>query len=355
MAQATFNNIAISAMVTTVGDEEVKLDDEQELFGYSDIELKRLKKSIGLNTRYLASEDVCTTDLAVQSANALFEGVDIAKDDIDALIFVTQSPDYRAPSSAIILQDRIGLSKNIVAFDMNLGCSGFVVGLFNAFSFVNSGLKNVLLIVGDVNRYFTGKRDKIFAPLMGDAASAILVQAKPAPASHFVLHSDGSGYNHLIIPAGGLRKPSSPQTQEETLREDGAYRSDEHLYMNGKEVFNFAVRTVPPLIDEVLAYANKDIEEVDYFVLHQANRYILQTIGRKLGVAKEKVPLETGTIYGNQNAASIPGTINGFLSDAYQNKGLYNLFAGFGIGLSWAAATVYTENMFAPKTQIYQK
>jgi 3-oxoacyl-[acyl-carrier-protein] synthase-3 len=355
MAKITFDNAKISAIVTTVGDKKISLDSEMDKFGYDEKSLKRLKKSIGLDTRYIASEGVCTTDLCYESAKDLLDKID-CKDDIEALLFVTQSADYKVPSSAIIMQDRLGLPKSIIAYDINLGCSGFVMGLYTAYSFINSGMKKVLLLVGDVNRAFSSENDKAFAPLMGDAGSAILVERSESKTkSDFVMYSDGSGYEHLIAPAGGCRVPSSSDSREERVQEDGCIRSSEDLVMNGKEVFNFAVRTVPPLIDELFEYAKVDKDSIDYFVLHQANKYILQNIQRKLDVDISKVPMETGVVYGNQNSASIAGTINGFLNKEFETQKLNVVFAGFGIGLSWGAVYLELDNIYAPVVKIYQK
>jgi 3-oxoacyl-[acyl-carrier-protein] synthase-3 len=355
MAKSTFDNIKISAIVTTVGDKKINLDDEKERFGFDDKGLKRLKKSIGLESRYVASDGVCTTDLCYESAKDILDKFD-CKDDIEALLFVTQSADYKAPSSAIIMQDRLGLPKSIIAYDINLGCSGFVMGLFTAYSFINSGLKKVLLLTGDVNRAFSSEDDKAFAPLMGDAGSAILIEkCQEESKSEFIMYSDGSGYEHLIVPAGGCRVASTEETRKKEIKEDGCIRSDEDLVMNGKEVFNFAVKTVPPLIEEILESTSTDKDNIDYYVLHQANKYILQNIQRKLGVDKGKVPLETGVIYGNQNSASIPGTINGFLSEDFETRKLKLIFAGFGIGLSWGAVSLTTDSIYTPKVKFYSK
>lgn len=355
MPKLTFENIAITATVTTVGDNLVKLEDEKERFGFDDESLKRLQRSIGLESRYVVSEGVCTSDLCVQSAQDIFDKTETKKEDIDALLFVTQSADYKAPSTAIIMQERLGLGKDTVAFDINLGCSGFVYGLFTAFSYVNAGMNKVLLCVGDVNSHFSGENDKIFTPLMGDAGSALIIEKKQSPKSYFSLYSDGSGYKHLIIPAGGARDRTTKETLLPRLRDDGGIRRDEDLFMNGKEVFNFAIKTVPPLIKELLELSGKDNDDIDYFVLHQANPYILKTIASRLKVDKNKVPLETGKIYGNQNSASIPGTINGFLSDDFSNTKLTVAVAGFGIGLSWGGAILQTNNIYAPQVQIYRK
>jgi 3-oxoacyl-[acyl-carrier-protein] synthase III len=350
-----FENIAISAIVTTVGDRCVHLEDEKEKFGFDDESLRRLQTSIGLQTRYIVSDGITTTDLCVQSANRIFVHKIAERDEIDALLFVTQSPDFKAPSSAIIMQDRLQLNTSCAAFDINLGCSGFIYGLFTAFSYINSGMKKVLLCVGDVNSHFSGESDKVFTPLMGDAGSAILIEKKESSKSFFELHSDGSGYKHLIIPSGGVRNPTTVESLTPKLREDGAIRRDEDLFMDGKEVFNFAIKTVPPLIKSILEKASCEADAIDYFVLHQANPYILKTIASRLKVDSSKVPLETGKIYGNQNSASIAGTINGFLSDEFERAKLRLCFAGFGIGLSWGACVLECDHIYAPNVQIFKK
>jgi 3-oxoacyl-[acyl-carrier-protein] synthase-3 len=347
MAKVSFNDVTISAIVTTIGNHKVDIEDEQNKYGFDDKTLNRLKKTIGFGSRYIVGDGICASDLCCQSAVTLFDNIDLKKDEIDGLIFVTQSPDYRAPSTAIIMQDRLGLSIDTVAYDINLGCSGFVYGLFNGFAFINCGFRKVLLLVGDVSNYFT-KKDKTFTPLMGDAGSAVLIEKGGGNKSCFVLHSNGSGYKHLIIPAGGARMECSEETLKLVERDDGSLRRECDLYMNGAEVFNFAVKTVPGLIEELFESSNISKNEVDYFVLHQANYYILKNIASKLGVSENKVPMETAKVYGNQNSASIPGTINGYLSNEYSEKLLRSVFAGFGIGLSWAACYVTTDNIFAP-------
>lgn len=355
MPKLNFENIAITAISTTVGDTKIYLEDEKERFGFDDASLQRIQRSIGLQSRYVVSDGVCTSDLCIQSAEDIFAHTEIKKEDINALLFVTQSADYKAPSTAIIMQDRLGLSNDTAAFDINLGCSGFIYGLFTAYSYINAGMSKVLLCVGDVNSHYSGERDKVFTPLMGDAGSAIIIEKKTAPKSYFSLYSDGSGYKHLFIPAGGTRTPTTPETLLEKMREDGGRRRDEDLFMDGKEVFNFAIKTVPPLIKELLQSAGKENDDIDYFVLHQANPYILKTIASRLKVQKEKVPLQTGKIYGNQNSASVAGTINGFLSDEFSNTNLTITIAGFGIGLSWGGAILQTDNIYAPKVQLYKK
>jgi len=351
MAKLHFEEVCIKAIVTTVGDKKIKIEEEAENFGYDEKMVKRLKKRMGFNSRYVVSDKVCTSDLCCQSAEKIFEKFE--KDKVGALIFVTQTPDFKAPSTAIIMQDRLGLNRDIVAYDINLGCSGFINGLLNAYSLINSGLNSVLLCVGDVASSFSYYKDKNLTPLMGDAGSAILIE-KGAGEGDFLLFSDGSGYKHLIIPEGGCRNPFNENSLKAKEFEDGTRRGID-MYMNGGEIFNFTLKVVPNMFEELLEFSKTSKEKVDYFVLHQANKYILQNIAKKLELSEDRLPMDTMTIYGNQNSASVPGTINGFLSDEFGAKRLKVLFAGFGIGLSWGACIVDIDKIYAPEIQIWQK
>ena len=202
MPKITFKKPQIRSIVTTVGDKVVSIESESEMMGLDEFTVNRLKKTIGLGTRRVVSNGVCTSDLCVQSAEKIFEQGIINKQEIESVLLVTQTGDYKAPSTAIIIQDRLGLPVTTLAFDINLGCSGFVIGLLNAFSLVESGLKNCLLLVGDISSNFSGKNDRTFTPLMGDAGSAILIDNTSKSTSYFVTGSDGSGFDSLIIPSG---------------------------------------------------------------------------------------------------------------------------------------------------------
>ena len=352
MAKLHFENIKISGIVTTTGDKKVIIEEEASNYGYNEKMVKRLKKRMGFNSRYVVSDDnICTSDLCIQSSEVIFEKFD--KSDVEALIFVTQTPDYKAPSTAIIMADRLGLGNDVIAYDINLGCSGFINGLLNAYTLINSGLKKVLLCVGDVASKFAYYKDKNLTPLMGDAGSAILIEKKEGFNADFVLHSDGGGYKHLIIPDGGCRNPFNEESLKEIETEEGIRRGID-MYMNGGEIFNFTIKVVPKMFDELFEYAKISKDEIDYFVLHQANKYILQNIAKRLEISEDKLPMDTMTIYGNQNSASIPGTINGFLYDKLIGRKKV-VFAGFGIGLSWGACVVDLEDVYTPKIRRYNE
>ena len=347
MAQLSFQTARIAGVVTTVGGQYRSAADLQSEFGFSDTELERLQKTLGLQSRYVAAPGVTTSDLCLNSAHALLAGLGVAPDAIDAVIMVTQTPDFRAPSTAIHLAHRLGCNTGVMAFDIALGCSGYVYGLNSAFALVNGGLRNVLLVVGDVASRFAEKSDRAFAPLMGDAGAATLItraDAASPSSSHFCLHSDGAGYRALYMPGSGVREEAEPR---------GPLG---YMHMNGAEVFNFTIKVVPSMFSEIFAYAATAPESIDYFVLHQPNKYILHNIQKRLGLPKERVPDQTQAIYGNQNSASIPGTINGFLSEQLHGAGKTRLLlAGFGIGLSWGAAVLEVDGLYAPPVIIDER
>ena len=332
-----FHNAAIKGIVTVVGDKKVDFMSSYEEFGLSESQAIRLAKVMGLSSRYVVSGPETTSDLCYEAAKKVLAGTNTAAEELGGVIFVSQSPDFTSPATAISLQHRLGLSNASVCFDIRLGCSGFVYGLATAYGFIEAGLDNILLCVGDVASKLVDPTDHVVAPIMGDAGSAILIQ-RSASYSLFNLYSDGSGYDSLIIPNSGLKKESRFSDKAPVITMDGA------------AVFNFTLKQVPPMIDAIMNESGLENNDIDYFVLHQPNKYMLQNIKKKMNIDGNKIPDATQSVYGNQNSASIPGTINGFLGESYATNKLTSLVAGFGIGLSWGAAIITTDNIYAPKT-----
>lgn len=333
-----FNNAKIKGIVTYAGDKRVDFIESCNDYNLTEKEAKRLSKVMGLSSRYIVSEkNKTTSDLCYEAAINLIKETNTPVEKIGGLIFVTQSPDYSSPSSAISLQHRLGLSNATACFDMNLGCSGFVYGLATSYGFIEAGIENIILCVGDVASKLVEPSDHVVAPIMGDAGSAILIERSPSK-SIFNLYSDGSGYDALIIPNSGLRSNSKFKDQGSFLRMDGA------------AVFDFSIKRVPSMIKNILNQDNLSPDEIDYFLLHQPNKYMLQNIKKRMSLDNNKVPHLTQSVFGNQNSASIPGTINGFMGEEYSTKNITSLIAGFGIGLSWGAGIIETESIYAPKT-----
>ncbi len=342
MADLSFANVGITGITTTVGGRKLAFESEREMLGLSQEEGDRLQRSIGLSSRHVVSRpDTTTSDLCLHSAQRLIEGLGLDPVDIDGVILVTQTPDYSSPSTAIRLQHQLGMRVDTACFDMRLGCSGFVYGLAMASSLVESGLRRVLLCVGDVASRMVPLDNHAITPLMGDAGAAIMIERKPGFA-RFQLYSDGSGEKGLYIPNSGLR--CDPEDEGKAP----------FMEMNGAAVFNFTLKRIPAMLASILDYAGWHTDDVGRFVLHQPNRYILKNVQKKLGLDEERLPSSTQSIYGNQNSASIPGTICGFLADAYTTQPQQSVFAGFGVGLSWAACAIKTDPMFVRPPYLYE-
>lgn len=342
LAQLRFRKPEIKAIVTTVGSKTLVFKEQAAEMGLSEKDADRLAKAIGLDKRQVVSGAKTTSDLCAQSAAKIFKSLSLEPCTISALIFVSQSPDYMAPSTAISLQHRLGLPITSMAFDMRLGCSGFIYGLSIAYSLVESGLERVLLCVGDVASRFVDATDHSIAPIMGDAGAAILIEAGQSD-SFFELYSDGSGERALYIPNSGVRENFEDAGLPPLMR------------MDGGAVFNFTLQRVPVMIDSLINFSGASVDDIDYFVLHQPNKYILTNIQKRLKIKDEKFPKSTQSIYGNQNSASIPGTISGFLGEKYSSSQLKSVFCGFGIGLSWGACLIETNKIYAPRVFFDEK
>lgn len=339
MAKTRIEGVRIAGIAAAVPDAELTGADDVRVFGEEDA--RRIFKNTGVKRRRVTKNGLCTSDLCLAAAERLLSELSWSRDTIDAVVFVSQSPDYVCPATACVLQHRLGLSTGCVAFDVNLGCSGYVYGLFLLGSFFRGGgFRRALLLVGDTSSRTSAPLDRSVSPLFGDAGAATALELDPdAPAMDFVLGTDGAGAQHLIMPAGGFRSPHGPATVEVTEREGGNRRSDEHTYMNGAEVFTFTLRSIPPLIRETLAARGWHTNDVDAFVFHQASTFMLKNLQRACALPTERfvVGLEE---YGNTSSASIPLAIVDRLRGRLTTHSERLLLAGYGIGWSWAAAAV---------------
>lgn len=338
MATCQIPGIRIAGIATAVPSTIRKIDEESETLRLDPQRLARLKKELGVCKRHVVNEEECTSDLCEYAAKFLLSKLDYDASSIDGLLLVTQTPDYFQPATSCVLHGKLGLSKDCAVFDVNLGCSGYVYGLWMAAMMISSGgCHRVLLLAGDTLSRCVSPVDRSVAPLFGDAGSATLIEkTENENPLTFVLHSDGEGFQHLIVPAGAFRKRPSSKTSR--MKKDGAgnLRSEEHLHMNGAEIFTFSLREIPLLIKEVLDATCWSLQEVDYFILHQANRFINNNIVRKLEVPLKKSPGKAFEKYGNQSSASIPAVLCNDLSSTLKKSSLKVILAGFGAGLSWA-------------------
>ncbi|MBI2270627.1 MAG: ketoacyl-ACP synthase III [Bacteroidetes bacterium] len=307
---------------------------------------KMLIKTIGVETRRIVPAGMATSDLCFEATDKLLNELNWKREDISLLVFVSQSGDYYLPATAVILQDRLGLPKSCLAFDVGLGCSGFVYGLSIIAGLMNSsGIKKGLLMAGDVSSIICSKEDKSTYPLFGDAGTVTALESdKNAAPMNFNLNSDGSGFNAIIVPDGGSRNRITEDSLVLQKISDGITRRSLNLALNGIDVFNFSLTTVPSLIHTLFKDTHTTEKDYDYFIFHQANLLINETIRKKLGIAPEKVPHSIKK-YGNTSSASIPLTIISELRNEISSKPLSIVCAGFGVGLSWGAVSVKTNKI----------
>lgn len=347
MATFTTTGIRISGLAACVPKREVSNYDYKWV---SAKEREQLVKTIGVEKRRHVDKGTTTSDMCQKAAEAVLEGLSVDRSQIKLLIFVSQTRDYFIPQTSGILQDKLGLPKSSVSIDISLGCSGYVYGLAMTAGMMNSfGIDKALLLVGDISSLNSAYRDKSTYPLFGDAGTATLLERDAtAPSMHFSLEGDGSGYQAIIIPDGGMRNILSKKSFNYKKIAPGIYRTPLHVALDGIEVFNFSLREVVPNIRHLLKYSGEELSSFDYVVFHQANKLINDTLRKMLKLPPEKVPLSIGK-YGNTSSASIPLTIISEIREVIQERELRLLLSAFGIGLSWGTASLTMQKPFCPE------
>lgn len=355
MAVLNFKHSQITGICTVVPEKKIDLDSESQF--YDDInKIKRLKMVVGLGERSVADADITPSDLMQYAAEKLIFGMNLDVRKIDALICVLDNPDYKCPPTSCVLHGKLNFPISCMAFDINHGCAGYIYGLSMAYSLIESGLKKVLLLVGDTKSHTINIKDRIAAPLFGDGASATLIEECAVENnSYFVIGTEGKQYENIIIYAGGARVPYSENTSFEKSDDYGNIRSLNNFKMNGKNVFDFTMNYVPKNIVETLDYAGVEHEDIDYFVLHQANKSIIHNIASRIGVKDRiKFPVKTLEKYGNLAVASIPSVLNDQLFNEVSKKKVRLLLSGFGVGLAFGSAIVSVNKIYAPSIYMYK-
>ncbi len=346
MAQAVLGNIRFAGLTSCVPKNVVSnLDCAPDKL----LERERLVRNIGIQTRRVCATGQVFSDLALVAAEELIKGLGWKKDEIDALLVVTQSPDYPIPATAIIMQDRLGLPRSTLAFDVNLGCSGYPYGLFVLGSMMSAGrIRKGIALIGDRSSNPTSLDNGLLS-LFSDAATATaLVFDETAPKMYFDFGSDGSGYKAIIIPAGAQRVPMQPHHLERLPGEDGIVRKGTDVILDGPAILNFSIREVPPAVTALVKSTPYSFDDIDYFVFHQANRMINETIRKKLGLPEAKVPSSLRD-FGNTSSASVPMTITVRMREALASGPKRLLMSGFGVGLSWASCVVELDRPYLPE------
>lgn len=302
---------------------------------------EKILDKTGIRERRIAAEGETAADLAFEAAEKLFRSHGVQREEVDFVILCTQAPDYVLPTSACVLQHRLGLRRDIGAFDINLGCSGFVYGLSVAAGLIAMGAaSNVLLLTADTYSKYINAGDKSVRTLFGDGAAATLVGASDDGAiGPFVFGTDGAGAGDLIVEAGGFRAPRCVDSALETEDAGGNVRSRENLFMHGANVMNFSLREVPRTYARLLDLTGLASYQFDHVVLHQANKFMLDALQRKLGVPAERMPRRYEDI-GNTVSSTIPFVLADLEKSGQMGPGTRLMLIGFGVGLSWAGASV---------------
>jgi 3-oxoacyl-[acyl-carrier-protein] synthase-3 len=337
MAFITYTSVGIKAMSACVPPQKIFNKDLDYLISKEEIE--KTINSIGIREKRFAASDVCASDLCYKAAKQLMDDNAVDENSIDVLLFLSQTPDYKIPATAPILQKRLGLPNTTACLDLCLGCSGYVYGLSVAYAYASMpGINKVLFLNGETFSKITSPYDKVNAPLYGDAGTATLIEKGNYSNAFFELMSDGSGANSVMISAGAYRNPTTENNIKAEEKEDGNIRSDHQIYMDGMDVFNFALRVVPKSIKNVMQTIGMNLNDVDYLILHQANKFMNDFFIKKMKFDVAKVPYCIDK-FGNTSSTSIPLTIVSELENKLADEKRVVL-CGFGAGLSWGTAYI---------------
>ncbi len=321
-----------------------KLTNEELAGELGEWDAQKILEKTGIGTRRIAGPEECSSDLGVAAAQRLFEKTGCSPQSVDFLLFCTQSPDYFLPTTACLVQHRLGLRTDCGAIDFNQGCSGYVYGLGVAKSLIESATAaNVLLITAETYSKFINHRDRSARAIFGDGASATLltaVESEKELIGPFVFGTDGNGAEELIVPAGGMRRPVSREQTVEKKDSRGNWRSECNLYMNGPEIFNFTLKTVPKVLDQLLQKSSCSLDQVDRFFFHQANKFMLERLRAKLKIPPERFWLEMQDC-ANTVSSTIPIALESAQCRQWIRSGDTLALVGFGVGYSWAATLLH--------------
>jgi 3-oxoacyl-[acyl-carrier-protein] synthase-3 len=312
---------------------EIQIQNAHFEAGFGESVVKDVTKIIGVQSRYWTNANTSTRDLCRVAGLRLIEELNWSRDSVDALIFVSQTPDYRLPASACPLQTDLGLSSSCIAFDVNLGCSGYPYAVWLGMTIVQSGAaRRVLLAVGDTISKIVDSRDRSTAMLFGDAGTVTAIEVSPDQEAFFVLGTDGSGAHNLIVPQGAFKDYSV--SGDSRLLD----KLPQYLYMDGSEIFNFTLKAVPKLVKETITFSGLSIEDYDGFLLHQANDFMLRHLIKKSKLPLEKTPININQ-YGNTSSASIPLLMTTCLQEQLAQESMHLAMFGFGVGYSWVGSS----------------
>lgn len=343
----TFKNKRISGILTILPKKAVKFEEEMGNYSFSPAKCMKLKLAMGYNEHRIAERGQCSSDFCKYGLQYLFDNGMLAKEEIDALLFVSQSADYYMPPTSNIIHGHFGLKQDCLCMDINQGCAGFELGLIQAFMMLEQpSINKVVLLNADVLSSKVSDQDRNSKPLIGDAAAITIVEKCEADNTVFAnIKMDGTGAMVLNIPAGGFRMPSTTKTAVMEQDAAGNFRSKDNLVMQGDEVFNFVQREVPPMIEHLYEQSSVDRNEVDWYMFHQPNKFMLHKLADKLGIPHDKMPANIVENFGNASGVTVPTCICYNLGDQLVNGKKKLCLAGFGVGLTWSSIMMEMGNL----------
>lgn len=337
MAHQIIKNVSIVGITTCV---PKNVEENTSLPLFKEGEAEKVILSTGIERRRIVDPGVTSGDLCCKAAEDLIQGIGWNNEEIDCLIFVSQTQDYILPATSCVIQGKLGLPNSCCCFDISYGCSGWVYGLSVISAMISTGImKKGLLLVGDTTSTFKSAKDKTARPLFGDAGTATALVFDPnAEDIKFALYANGNKFDSIIVSDGGCRRPFSVSSLEETEYENGVIRTPMHSAMNGMDVFSFGITKGPEVTKDVLEFAGKTVDDVDFFIFHQANKFMNEKIRKKLKIAEEKVPYSMKD-FGNVSCATIPLTIDYRFKEVAELQGKEIVATAFGVGLSWGSTS----------------
>lgn len=335
--QTTFKNKKISMMLGILPENEYYFEDEVGNYSFPEKQTLRLKKVMGYEKHRLAKDTSTVSDFGVFGVQYMLDEEWITKDEIGAIIVVSLCPDHFVPQNSNIIQGRLKLDSDIICMDIAQGCCGFILGLFQAYMLLeHMENKKVILVNSDVLSHKVSKRDRNDFPLIGDGATITVIEnTDDLREIYYEMHMDGSRGDALKIPAGAFRMPSTEETKAMKPVGDGNFKSLDHMHMDGSAVFNFVQGEVPPMIEHALHQTNATVDDIDWFLFHQPNKFMLQKLAQKLDIPFEKMPMNLVENYGNPSGASIPLVTIHNLRKELKEREYKCCLSAFGSGLAW--------------------
>lgn len=352
----TFKNKKITGILTVLPENEVKFEDEIDNYDFSRGQSMKLKLIMGYDKRKVVKTGTTVSDLCVFGMEYLFDNDLLDKDEIDAIVLVTQSPDYFMPATSHVIHGRLGLKQDMVCLDINQACSGYPIGLNQAFMLLDQDeINKVVVLNADIMSGKVSLKDRGSRPLTGDGASITIVENDTSGDTIYgSVKLEGKGAEALIIPAGGFKMPSSKATAELKTDASGNSRALDHIVMKGDDVFNFVQKEVPPMIEDLLERAGCNKEDIDYYMFHQPNKFMLKKLADKMGVPYSKMPNNIVENFGNASSVSVPTNITYNLGDKLLSNSFLICLAGFGAGLSWASLLIRMKKLSFCKIIYYK-